>query len=54
MNPPITKLWKFTLVIMERNLLRYYGVPEDKVLTADGSFMECAFLKGWQSCMRRK
>jgi len=49
----VTTFWRSKLILMEREILRAYGVPEDKVMSADGSYMTWAFLKGWFSCLRR-
>ena len=49
----LTTLWTSRLILAERSMLRFYGVPEDRVMKADGSFMMKAFLNGWRSALRR-
>lgn len=49
----ITTFWRSKLILMERKMLRYYHIPEDQVMAADGSFLANAFIKGWLSALRR-
>lgn len=50
----LTTFWLSKCILWERAFLRTHGVPEAQVMSADGSYMARAFLKGWFSCVRRK
>lgn len=50
---PITTFWRSKLMLLERRMLKHYGVAAEIADKADGSFLCHAFLKGWYSHQRR-
>jgi hypothetical protein len=49
----ITTFWESKLILLERSLLKHYGVPDEIAQKSEGSYLRHAFLKGWQSAIRR-
>ncbi|HEY6849716.1 MAG TPA: hypothetical protein VI320_26390 [Terracidiphilus sp.] len=49
----LTTFLESKLILLERSLLKHYGVPDDIAQKADGSYMRHAFKKGWLSAIRR-